>query len=111
MTKGTTHEAILILLFILLLVEGSILCWLVVILVLPAFALAMLLRVVHHVGTGLTLNSFRLFIRELILHEANDSAYSIHPGSTKMYHDLKSKYWWYGMKRVVAEYIALCDNC
>jgi hypothetical protein len=28
-----------------------------------------------------------------------------------MYHDLKSRYWWYGMKRVVAEYIALCDNC
>jgi hypothetical protein len=49
--------------------------------------------------------------RELVLHEAHDSAYSIHPGSTKMYHDLKSTYWWYGMKRVVAEYIALCDNC
>jgi hypothetical protein len=31
-------------------------------------------------------------IRELILHEAHDSAYSIHPGSTKMYHDLKSRY-------------------
>jgi hypothetical protein len=24
--------------------------------------------------------------------EAHDSAYSIHPGSTKMYHDLKSRY-------------------
>jgi hypothetical protein len=32
-------------------------------------------------------------IRELILREAHDSAYSIHPGSTKMYHDLKSRYW------------------
>jgi hypothetical protein len=50
-------------------------------------------------------------IRELILSEAHDSAYSIHSGSTKMYHDLKSRYWWYGMKRVVAEYVALCDNC
>jgi hypothetical protein len=50
-------------------------------------------------------------IRELILSEAHDSAYSIHPGSTKMYHDLKSRYWWYGMKRAVAEYVALCDNC
>jgi hypothetical protein len=49
-------------------------------------------------------------IRELILREAHDSTYSIHPGSTKMYHDLKSRYWWYGMKRVVAEYVALCDN-
>jgi hypothetical protein len=36
-------------------------------------------------------------IGELILCEAHDSAYSIHPGSTKMYHDLKSRYWWYGM--------------
>jgi hypothetical protein len=49
-------------------------------------------------------------IRELMLCEAHDSAYSIHPGSTKMYHDLKSRYWWYRMKRVVAEYVALCDN-
>jgi hypothetical protein len=50
-------------------------------------------------------------IRELILHEAHDSTYSVHPESTKMYHNLKSRYWWYGMKRAVAEYIALCDNC
>jgi hypothetical protein len=50
-------------------------------------------------------------IRELILCETHDSAYSTHPGSTKMYHDLKSRYWWYGMKRVVAQYVALCDNC
>jgi hypothetical protein len=50
-------------------------------------------------------------IRESILREAHDLAYSIHPGSTKMYHDLKSRYWWYGMKRAIAEYVALCDNC
>jgi hypothetical protein len=50
-------------------------------------------------------------IRELILREAHDSTYSIHPRSTKMYHDLKSRYWWYGMKRAIAEYVALCDNC
>jgi hypothetical protein len=49
-------------------------------------------------------------IRELILCEAHDSAYSIHPGCTKMYHDLKSRHWWYGMKRAVAEYVAICDN-
>jgi hypothetical protein len=47
-------------------------------------------------------------IRELILCEAHESSYSIHLGSTKMYHDLKSRYWWYGMKRVIAEYVALC---
>jgi hypothetical protein len=49
--------------------------------------------------------------RELILREAPDSAYSSHPGSTKMYHDLKSRYWWNGMKSTIAEYVALCDNC
>jgi hypothetical protein len=44
---------------------------------------------------------------ETILKEAHDSDYSIHPGSTKMYHDLKQKYWWYGLKRDVA----MCDVC
>jgi hypothetical protein len=42
-------------------------------------------------------------IQELILREAHDSAYSIHPGNTKMYKDLKTKYWWYGMKQDIAE--------
>jgi hypothetical protein len=37
-------------------------------------------------------------LKELILREAHDSAYSIHPVSTKMYKDLKTHYWWYGMK-------------
>jgi hypothetical protein len=50
-------------------------------------------------------------IKELILREAHDSAYSIHPGSTKMYKDLKTQYWWYGMKWDVIEYIVLCDTC
>ncbi|WVZ80901.1 LOW QUALITY PROTEIN: hypothetical protein U9M48_028338 [Paspalum notatum var. saurae] len=49
-------------------------------------------------------------IRELILKEAHETAYSIHPGSEKMYQDLKQKFWWYGMKREVAEYVALCDR-
>jgi hypothetical protein len=50
-------------------------------------------------------------IRELILWEAHDSAYLIHPDSTKMYKDLKTRYWWYGMKRDIAEYVSLCDTC
>ena len=50
-------------------------------------------------------------LRELILKEAHDSAYSIHPGTTKMYQDLKEKYWWYGLKRDVATHIVLCDVC
>jgi hypothetical protein len=36
-------------------------------------------------------------IRELILKEAHETAYSIHPGSEKMYQDLKKKLWWYGI--------------
>ncbi|WVZ49077.1 hypothetical protein U9M48_000458 [Paspalum notatum var. saurae] len=50
-------------------------------------------------------------IRDLIPKEAHETAYSIHPGSEKMYQDLKRKFWWYGMKREVAEYVALCDVC
>jgi hypothetical protein len=50
-------------------------------------------------------------LKDKILHEAHESAYSIHLGANKMYHDLKTTYWWYGMKRDVAEYVALCDTC
>ena len=50
-------------------------------------------------------------LRQLILREAHDSAYSIHPGSTKMHQDLKEKYWWNGLKRDVATHVALCDVC
>jgi hypothetical protein len=50
-------------------------------------------------------------LKDKILHEEHESAYSIHPGGNKMYHDLKATYWWYGMKRDVAEYVALCDTC
>jgi hypothetical protein len=50
-------------------------------------------------------------LREIILKEAHDYDYSIHPGSTKMYQDLKQKYWWYGLKRDVAAHVAKCDVC
>jgi hypothetical protein len=46
-------------------------------------------------------------LRETILKEAHDSNYSSHTGSTKMYQDLKQKFWWYGLKRDVAT----CDAC
>jgi hypothetical protein len=48
-------------------------------------------------------------LKDKILHEAHESAYSIHPEGNKMYHDLKTTYWWYGMNRDVAEYVALYD--
>jgi hypothetical protein len=50
-------------------------------------------------------------LHETILKEAHDSDYSIHPGSTKMYQDLKQKYWWYGLKRNVAAHVVVCDVC
>jgi hypothetical protein len=50
-------------------------------------------------------------IRQQILDEAHLSRYSIHPGSTKMYHDLKQHYWWTKMKIEIARYLARCDTC
>jgi hypothetical protein len=50
-------------------------------------------------------------LKDKILREAHESAYSIHSGGNKIYHDLKATYWWYGMKRDVVEYVALCDTC
>jgi hypothetical protein len=50
-------------------------------------------------------------LRETVLKEAHDIDYSIHPGSPKMYQDLKQKYWWYGLKRDVAAHVAMYDVC
>src|SRR5664279_565062 len=50
-------------------------------------------------------------IRKLIFQEAHDSPYSIHPSNTKMYMDLKERFWWSNMKREIAKYIAKCDVC
>ncbi|KAJ9551398.1 hypothetical protein OSB04_015443 [Centaurea solstitialis] len=49
--------------------------------------------------------------RELLLEEAHKSKYSIHPGSTKMYRDLKMNYWWPIMKLDVASYVEKCVTC
>jgi hypothetical protein len=50
-------------------------------------------------------------LKQLILKEAHDTLYSIHPGGTKMYQDLKEQFWWHGMKREIAFYIARCYVC
>jgi hypothetical protein len=44
-------------------------------------------------------------LRETILKEAHDSVSSILPGRSKMYQDLKQKYWWYGLKKDVASHL------
>jgi hypothetical protein len=50
-------------------------------------------------------------IRDLIMHESHKSKYSIHPGSDKMYQDLKKLYWWPNMKAAIAEYVGKCLTC
>jgi hypothetical protein len=49
-------------------------------------------------------------LKKNILHEANTSRYSIHPGSTKMYHDLRQQFWWTRMKHEAARYVSECDT-
>ncbi|GJY66003.1 putative nucleotidyltransferase, ribonuclease H [Tanacetum coccineum] len=50
-------------------------------------------------------------LRDLIMHESHKSKYSIHPGSDKMYQDLKKLYWWPNMKANIATYVSKCLTC
>jgi hypothetical protein len=50
-------------------------------------------------------------LKKKILDEAHTSRYSIHTGSTKMYHDLRQQFWWTKMKREEARYVSECDTC
>src|SRR6185437_12254255 len=50
-----------------------------------------------------------LELRKQILDEAHLSRYSIHPGSNKMYQDLRQRFWWTRMKREIAKYVSECD--
>ncbi|GJX28334.1 reverse transcriptase domain-containing protein [Tanacetum coccineum] len=50
-------------------------------------------------------------LRELIMHESHKSKYSIHPGSDKMYQDLKKLYWWPNMKAEIATYVSKWLTC
>jgi hypothetical protein len=49
-------------------------------------------------------------LKKKILDEAHTSRYSIHPGSTKMYHDLRQQFWWMRMKHEAARYVSECDT-
>ncbi|KAA0043136.1 putative Retrotransposon protein [Cucumis melo var. makuwa] len=50
-------------------------------------------------------------VKTELLSEAHSSPFSMHPGSTKMYQDLKRVYWWRNMKRQVAEFVSKCLVC
>ncbi|CAA0822189.1 Uncharacterized mitochondrial protein AtMg00860, partial [Striga hermonthica] len=50
-------------------------------------------------------------LRREILREAHSAPYTIHPGSTKMYQDLRKSFWWRGMKRQVAKFVDGCLVC
>ncbi|XP_070015626.1 uncharacterized protein [Nicotiana sylvestris] len=49
-------------------------------------------------------------LRLQVLGETHYSRYSIHPGATKMYHDIREVYWWDRMKMDIAEFVAECPN-
>ena len=50
-------------------------------------------------------------LRKLILDEVHLSKFSIHPGSTKMYQDLRQIFWWSRMKRKIAKFVSQCNTC
>ncbi len=50
-------------------------------------------------------------LEKSILKEAYNCFYAMHPESTKMYHDLKSHYWWPDMKKDIVDYVTKCLVC
>ncbi|GKF84835.1 putative reverse transcriptase domain-containing protein, partial [Tanacetum coccineum] len=50
-------------------------------------------------------------LRTVIMHKSHKSKYSIHPGSDKMYQDMKKLYWWPNMKADIATNVSKCLTC
>jgi hypothetical protein len=49
-------------------------------------------------------------LKKKVLDEAHTLKYSIHPGSTKIYHDLRQQFWWTRMKHKTTRYVSECDT-
>ncbi|XP_070005260.1 uncharacterized protein [Nicotiana sylvestris] len=64
---------------------------------------------VHYRDT--TLRRRRHWLSRQVMEKSHYSHYSIHPGAIKMYHDIRVVYWWDGMKKDIAEFVAQCSNC
>ncbi|KAL2250302.1 UNVERIFIED_CONTAM: Retrovirus-related Pol polyprotein from transposon [Sesamum indicum] len=68
-------------------------------------------------GDGVIVNGGRVCVpdtdglRKAILQEAHNAPYAMHPGTTKMYRNLRPYYWWQTMKKDVAEFVAKCMIC
>ena len=50
-------------------------------------------------------------LNKFILEEVHSGSFAIHHGSTKMYQDLKTSYWWSGMKKDVLDFVTKCIVC
>ena len=50
-------------------------------------------------------------LKKQILKEAHETPYSVHPGATKMYQDMKQSFWWPKMKNDVATFVSKCLTC
>jgi hypothetical protein len=53
----------------------------------------------------------KAILKKKILNAAHTSRYSIHPGSIKMYHELRQQFWWTRMKHETSRYVSECDTC
>ena len=50
-------------------------------------------------------------LKKSILKEAHCESFAIHPGSKKMYQDLKTSYWWSRIKKDVLDFVTKCMVC
>ncbi|KAI3784162.1 hypothetical protein L1987_43256 [Smallanthus sonchifolius] len=50
-------------------------------------------------------------LHTFVMNEAHKTHYSVHPDADKMYKDLRTQYWWPGIKKDIAPYVSKCLTC